>query len=116
MDTQLQELIDRIQQEGVKEAEQKSQEIVLEAETKAAETIAEARTQAQNILEKAQREVSQLETTGKAAIKQAARDTILSLRSRITALFDAVIKREVKGVLQTDALPELLSKILHPNF
>lgn len=97
MDAQLKEIIDTIKQEGVASAEKQSSEIINQAEERAKDIVRDAEERAKKIVEDAQTEAARLEQNGKEAIRQSGRDLILSLQSRITAVFDAVIHREVSG-------------------
>ena len=80
METQLKELIDKIQTEGVAEAEQKAGEIENEAKHKAADIIDKAKKEAERVLAEARSEAERMEDTGKATLKQSGRDLILGLR------------------------------------
>ena len=108
MDVQLQELIDKIKSEGIKTAEEESARVLKEAEHKANDITADAHKEASNIIAKAKQEAHRFEQTAKEAVKQAGRNTILSLRTRITEIFDAVIAEETKQAYSLKVLEEAI--------
>ncbi|UCF99025.1 MAG: V-type ATP synthase subunit E [Spirochaetaceae bacterium] len=112
MDVQLQELIDKIKLEGIKSAEQESARVLKEAEHKANDIIAAAHKEASGIISSAKEEVHRFEQTAKEAVQQAGRNTILSLRTRITELFDALIAQETKEALSPKVLEEAVVSLI----
>ena len=92
MDTQLQELIETIKAEGVQSAEKQAEQIVAAAEEKAQEITANAQKQAASIVEEAKADRSRQEAAGKEAVRQAARDLVLSVQAQLTAIFRRVVE------------------------
>jgi V/A-type H+-transporting ATPase subunit E len=92
MDTQLQELIETIKAEGVQSAEKQAEQIVSAAEAKAREITENARKQAASIVEEARSDRARQEAAGREAVKQAARDIVLSVQAQLTAIFREVIE------------------------
>lgn len=111
MEVQVQELITRIKNEGIEQAEKKAKQIEEEAKKKAQDIIADAHKKAGEIIEHAKTEAEKFEITGKQAIMQAGRDLILSLRLDITAVFNTLVKKETKKSLSPDILKEIMLKI-----
>jgi V/A-type H+-transporting ATPase subunit E len=112
MDVQLQELIDKIKTEGIKSAEQESARVLREAEHKANDIIAKAHDEASAIVAKANEEVKRFEQTAKDAVAQAGRNTILSLRARITELFDALIAEQTREAFTPKVLEEAIVSLI----
>lgn len=112
MDVQLQELIDKIKSEGIKTAEKESARVLKDAEHKANDIIANAHNEASSIIAKAKEEAHRFEQTAKEAVKQAGRNTILSLRTRITEIFDAVIAEETKQAYSLKVLEEAIVSLI----
>ncbi|MFP4330706.1 MAG: V-type ATP synthase subunit E [Spirochaetaceae bacterium] len=108
MDTQLQEIIDTIKSEGVKSAEARKQEIIENANSKAKSIIEEAKKEAESIVSKAKQEAEKQEASGKAALEQAGRDLVLSVRSEIEKLFDRVINEATGEALSGDKLADAI--------
>ena len=112
MEVQLQELIDKIKTEGIKTAEEESARVLHDAEKKANEIIARAHDEASAIVAKANAEVKRFEQTAKDAVAQAGRNTILSLRERITELFDALIAEQAKEAFTPKVLEEAIVSLI----
>ena len=112
MDVQLQELIEKIKSEGIKSAEQESARVLKEAQAKANDIIAEAHDEASAIIAKAREEVRRFEHTAKDAVAQAGRNTILSLRTRITEFFDALIAEQTKEAYTPKVLEEAIVSLI----
>ncbi len=112
MDAQLKEIIETIKQEGVASAEKQSSEIVSQAEERAKDIVRDAEQKAKKIVDDARNEAARLEQNGKEAIRQSGRDLILSLHSRITAIFDAVVKREVAASYSEDVVAQAIVKLI----
>jgi V/A-type H+-transporting ATPase subunit E len=112
MDVQLQELIEKIKSEGIKSAEQESARVLKDAQHKANDIIAAAHNEASGIVAKAQKEVRRFEHSAKDAVAQAGRNTILSLRTRITELFDALIAEQTKEAYTTKVLEEAIVSLI----
>jgi len=112
MEIQLEDLISRIQTEGVKEAERRAQDILSAAQKQAADLVAEAQKKAQALIDQAERRASEFEMRSREALKQASRDLLLNLRQRICAQFEALLKEGLKESLKGPVLEELLKKML----
>ncbi|MFP4114509.1 MAG: V-type ATP synthase subunit E [Spirochaetota bacterium] len=105
MDTQLKELIETIKAEGVQNAEKQAEQIVAAAEEKAQEITANARRQAAGIVEEAKLDRTRQEAAGKEAVKQAARDLVLTVQAQLTSVFREVVEKATSDTM-TDAVLE----------
>lgn len=112
MSVQLKELLDRIKQEGVKEAETEAARIKNEAQGEAARIIEQARKEADAAIEKSRSDIRQFEAAGKEAIRQAGRDLILSVKAELTALFESILHRQIGGSLDPQTLKNVIGKLL----
>ena len=108
MSVQLQELIDRIKKEGVKEAEENAALIKKKAEEEAAQIIASAKSEAESARERAESDAKQFEAASKEAIQQAGRDMLLQIKGEITALFNGLLYREIRESLDAKVVREAL--------
>jgi V/A-type H+/Na+-transporting ATPase subunit E len=108
MADQIKELIEKIQAEGVQAAQDKAQEIENEARQKAEWIVQKAGAQAKKILDDAQDTVSRMQASGHAALQQAGRDVLLTLKKEIGVILQRIIASEISAVLT----PEELSKII----
>lgn len=115
METQLDNLIQKIRQEGVEEAKKKSKEIIKDAERRAEEIIEDAERKKAAIMKDGQRDTANLRKSGEEVLRQASRDIILSLRQRIVELFDSVLKKDVSEGLSSENLKKIITRIIE-NF
>jgi len=112
MSVQLQELIDRIKREGVQEAEKQAADMKGQAQTEADRIVSEAKKQAQTIVKKAKEETRQFEAASRDSLAQAGRDLVLNVKKNLTDLFQAVLRRETAGGLDSDVLREALLALI----
>lgn len=108
MDVQLQELIDKIKKDGVASAESSAAQIIAEAEKKAQTIINDAKSQAEGIIKEAKAETERLEKAGEDAIKQAARNLLLSFRDGITSELSAIVEAETQSAYSKELLEKLI--------
>jgi V/A-type H+-transporting ATPase subunit E len=104
MEMELNSLIDKIKREGVQEAQKGADKVVSDARGKADEIINAAERKKADIIKNAQIEAKNFRKASEEAVKQAARDVLLSLRGRITELFTKVVRRRISDELAPDAL------------
>jgi V/A-type H+-transporting ATPase subunit E len=108
MAEELQSLLERINEDGVKKAEEEKSKIISEAEKEAERIIKEAEDRAEDLKRKALEDAEQNEKRAASAIKQAARDISLALKEELQNRLRAVVKESV-GKAMT---PELMGKII----
>jgi len=112
MSQQVQELINKIKSEGIQEAQQKSKEIDAQARQDAQKIIDDAKNQAQAIIAKANEDIRKAEESGRMALKQAARDTLLSVRREITHILKQVIAKHVHDTLTPETLADIIQTVV----
>ena len=112
METQLQDIIDKIHDEGVKGAEERARQIVESAEKQARETVDKAKTEAQSIVKQAEQEAQKHRAAGDAALKQSSRDLLLAVRTRLTELFDSVQREQVGEALSADRMGSIIAELV----
>jgi V/A-type H+/Na+-transporting ATPase subunit E len=108
MTEQLQELIERINLEGVEAADSKSKEIVSAAEEKAEKIVSDAEKAAENLTKNAEAEAKKLQENAEKAIRQSFRNIMLSLQDEIRKYFDRIFNAEIGESLTTDKLGEVI--------
>ena len=96
----VQELIDRLSQEGVAEGERKADDIMKEAQRKADDIVESARSQADEILQQTRDEADRMQQAGKEALKLAARDAVRDFGARIHGDFRNRLQKLVHHQLQ----------------
>ena len=105
----VQELIDRLSQDGVAEGHRQAENIVTDAQAKAEDILESARRQASEIVKQAQQEADQMKSAGEEALRLAARDTIRDFDARIHKGFKNRLQGLVRHELQD---PQLLKDMI----
>jgi len=107
----LQNLLERIQKEGVHTAEQKADQIIKDAEAKAQSILNDAKTQAQSDVAKAETEAKSFDAHAKQSIQQAARDVVLSVQQQIDKTLQSIVRQNVSEALSADGLKDIVLKV-----
>lgn len=105
-------LIEKIQQEGIKTAQEKAKEIEAQAAKEAARLLQEAKDQAERFIREAGERVNKMEEKQKTLLEQAGRDLLIVLRKEIGALLHRIISLEVKNALAPEALAKLIMELV----
>ncbi|MCK4947125.1 MAG: hypothetical protein KAS46_02000 [Candidatus Aureabacteria bacterium] len=111
MAAQLQELIERINKEGVKSAEEKTRKIIAEAEKKAEDIIEKAEKEAKALTENAKKSAKSTQEKSEKAIKQSFRNVMLALKQEITKQFDLIVKSEIGKALKPEVVSEVIINV-----
>ncbi|HDN59568.1 MAG: hypothetical protein DRP88_00030 [Candidatus Neomarinimicrobiota bacterium] len=112
MEAKLDSLIEKIKKDGILEAQKEAASIVSEAKSNASKIVENARSEARRIVEEAQKEAERIKLNAEAAIKQAARDTVLATKEKIIELFNKVLLREVSDSLDSELVGRLIKYIV----
>jgi len=115
METDLKGLIDKIKQDGISKAQEEASGINREALAKAEDIVKKAQAQAKDIISKAQKEAETFRKSSESALKQAARDALLSLRARVTEFFGRVVKDNVSASLNPEVLKDIILKAVESS-
>ena len=108
----VEELIDRLREEGVKAGRSEAEAIVADAESRARWLIEQAQDEAANLVDKARADAKALTASADDALQVAARDMLLSLRERLTHRFAGEVRRLVGEQMQdTELLQRLILEI-----
>ncbi len=112
MAEELKELIARIQEEGVKAAEDKAKKIEGDARRRADEIISQAEKDSRLKLARAVDEIAKAESGSRTALKQAGRDLLLELRKEVCAVLDRIVLRETKKTLTPDEMVKIIGALI----
>lgn len=112
MAEELKELIEKIQLEGIKAAEDKAAAIEAHARKRADEIIVISEKEAVRMTAEAKEQIKRLEEGAKNSIKQASRDTMLSLRKEISSTLERLAAHHVHNALSADDLAKILVTII----
>lgn len=97
MESKIQELTDKLFQEGVEKGNEEAQRIITNAEEKAQKIIEEAKKQADSMLSNAQKTANELEENTKSELKLFAGQSVNALKSEVTSLLtNEIISKSVK--------------------
>lgn len=110
MDAKIQELVDKIQKEGVNKGTQEAERIVSEATEKAKSIIADAEKMAEELIEKAKRENEELRKKAEQEIRIASTQVVETSKTAISNIISgAVVSQSVaKSFEKEDFLNELI--------
>ncbi len=96
----VQELIDKLKNQGVREGQRQSEQILKSAHKKASLILAQAQGEADKLLSETRHELEVERKSSHEAIKTAFRDTEIALRSKVREAFSAHLKRLVSFELE----------------
>ncbi len=108
MAEELKELIAKIQEEGIKAAQEKAAAIGEEAARRADEKVRSAEKEASRIVAEAQEKAARAEESARTSLKQASRDTVIALKKEIAALLDRLVTAHVHRAFSADELGAML--------
>ena len=100
MTQDLQQLLDRIRQEGVEKAQAEAKTIVEAARKEAADTVAKAKAEAEALRKGAERDAEASKRNAEQSIRQSVRDVRLQLTQDLQKLVSDFLLRDVKSSLQ----------------
>lgn len=100
----VQELIERIRDQGVQAANTEADRILREARQEAASIVSQAKAEADELQAKSRAEIEAFRTSSIDALNLAARDTVLDLRARVMAKFEEFVKRLVVSATHDEEL------------
>lgn len=108
MPEELQSLLEKINEEGVKKAEETKSKIIGDAGIESEKIVRDAKAKADDIVKKAQADANTVEARGDAAVRQAVRDIVISLRGELLNRFKSVVKEATADAMT----PDLMGKII----
>lgn len=112
MEMQLQELIEKIKQDGVKTAEAEAEAILKSANEKAEKIIADAKAEAEKLVLNAKQQNERTVKSGEDAIRQAGRNLLISFRESVTKELEAILNNGVLEAYSPKNLTELIIKVV----
>jgi len=112
MSENLKDLLEKINQEGIKSAEEKARIIENKAENDAEKILEDARKLANNIIQEASSNAQRLKAAAEASLKQASRDTILSLKEEIRRILNKIAALEISNAMSGDQTGRILADLI----
>lgn len=112
MENKIQELTEKIYNEGVERGNVEAERIIAQAQEQAELILNEARGKADEIVEKANRAAQELKANTQSELKLYAAQALGALKSETASLVtDTIVKEAVKEALSGDALKNIVVKI-----
>lgn len=112
MENKIQELTEKIYNEGVERGNVEAERIIAQAQEQAELILNEARGKADEIVEKANRAANELKANTQSELKLYAAQALGALKSETASLVtDTIVKEAVKEALSGDALKNIVIKI-----
>jgi len=105
-------LIEKINQEGIRAAEEKAQNIEAAAKQRADDILAQARREAGEMIAAANDRIRREDEKGKTLLAQAGRDLLLSLRKEMNAMLGRIMVSDIQQALTPEALFTLVSDVV----
>lgn len=104
----VQELIDRLREEGVAKGHSEAETLLAEARKESMQILDDAKRKADEMLADARRETEQMKKAGTEALRLASRDVLLSVRESFQEEFVAKVRQLVSHTLQDRSFLEKL--------
>jgi len=111
MNVKLDSLIEKIKADGVDAAKKQAEEIIVAANKNADEIIKKANDKAAQYEKNAESEAKSYQKNAEIAIQQAARDTVLVLKEKITAILEQALLMDIDKTMDKDFLKDLIVKV-----
>ncbi len=104
-------LLSRIQKEGIERADIESGKILSQARHKADSLVKEAEAKSAVMIKNAEADTKVMIQRAEKALEQAARDVILQVREDLSEILSAIAKQEAGSTLKSAALEQLIVKV-----
>lgn len=112
MAEEIKALIDKIQKEGFKKAEEEKTKIIAQAQKEASQIIEEAQRKASLLIKEAEKEAANLKDTTQSSLKQAGRDFLIVLRGQIEEFLKKIIRQKIKEIFDAQTLGKILQELI----
>jgi len=112
MEVKLENLIEKLRQEGVEEARKESGRIQKEAKKKADNIVKDAEKKAEEIVAAAEKKAESFKSNSEIVVAQAVRDGVLLFKNKINSLFDSVFSQSVSDAMDAVFLKEMILKLV----
>jgi V/A-type H+-transporting ATPase subunit E len=112
MAEEIRDLIEKINKEGIKAAEEKARNIETAAKQRAEDILAQAQLEAGEIIAAAKDRAFREDKTGKTLLAQAGRDLLHSLRKEINAMLERIVVSDIRHALTPETLSRLIAEVV----
>ncbi len=108
----VQELIDRIRDQGVEAAREEADRLLRQARKQATDIVAQAKAEAEALQANCREDIEAYRQASMDALRLAARDTVLDLKARVVARFEEFVKRLVVSATRDKELVRSIVLVL----
>jgi vacuolar-type H+-ATPase subunit E/Vma4 len=112
MPEEIRDLIEKINQEGIRAAEEKAKTIEEEARQRSDAILSRARAEADAMISAANERILREDEKERSLLAQAGRDLLLSLREEINAMLGRIVVSDIRQGLTPEVISRLLSEII----
>ena len=112
MENKIQELTEKIFNEGVEKGRAEADRILAEANAKAAEIVKEAEAKAEAVMAKARKDAEELDANTRSELKLYSAQAVSAIKSEVANIVtDTVIKESLQAAFKEDLLKQVILKI-----
>jgi len=111
-DSGVQNLVDRIRDQGILAANEKANKIVRDAEAKSAKMLADAKLEVEKLRETARLEIEADHAAALEALKLSARDAMLQLKAKVSSEFEVFVQRLVTSATRDEQFIKAIVLVL----
>jgi len=112
MPENLKALLEKINQEGVKSAEEKARQIEDKARKDAEKILGDAKKLADEIIQKAKTEAEKTRVSANLSVKQASRDLLLGLKEDIKKTLNKIMAIEIAKSMSSEEIAGILANLI----
>jgi V/A-type H+-transporting ATPase subunit E len=111
-DSGVQNLVDRIRDQGILAANEKANKILRDAELKSAKMLADAKLEVEKLRETARLEIDANHAAALEALKLSARDAMLQLKAKVSSEFEVFVQRLVTSATRDEQFIKTIVLVL----
>ena len=108
----VQNLVDRIRDQGILAANEKAAKIIRDAEAKSAKMLADAKRDVEQLRENARIEIASNHAAALEALKLSARDAMLQLKAKVSSEFEVFVQRLVTSATRDEQFIKAIVLVL----
>ena len=111
----LQGLLKKIEEDGVKKVEAERETVLAKASEEAAKTVADAQAEADKLIADAKAESDKLQRAGEENLRQASRDVLIALEKEINAQLGQLAKAAAGQALSAEVMADIVKIMVQGN-
>jgi len=112
MEIQVQELLERIRNEGIETAKKQAEEIIEKAQAQADEIIARAKKEAEEALTEAERRIASMDAASRESLLQASRDTMIALKQSMRMFVESALNADIEAAFDAKMAAQVMPEIV----